>query len=86
VKEDEKQTPFEASTSPIDMVVAMGAARELSPEMLIRSAEILNRPLNEAEREKEMEALLEQFNQRINRAYRRKLKDKAQGDIRSADD
>jgi hypothetical protein len=86
MKEDEEeQTPSDPSSRPIDMAVAMEAARGLSPELLGRAAEILTGPLPESQREEALGPLLEEFNRRVNEDYRRKLKDKARGSGRSAD-
>ncbi len=67
------------------MAVAMEAARKLSPEMLSRSAEILNESLTEAQREGAMGELVEEFNRRIHEDYEHRLKEKAQGKDRPAD-
>ena len=82
---EEEEDSFDSSPPPIDMAVAMESARELSPEMLSRSAEILNRSLTEAQREEAMGVLLEEFNQRINEDYRRRLSEDEQGGDRPAD-
>lgn len=86
MKENEgEKSSIDPSTAPIDLAVAMESARELSPEMLSRSAEILNESLIEAQREEAMGVLLEEFNRRINEDYRRRLSEKEQGGGSPAD-
>jgi hypothetical protein len=77
-KNEKEQTPIEPE-APIDMVVAMDVARELSSEMLMKAGAILNGSLTEEQQEKEMEVLLEEFNRRGNENYRNKVKEKTEG-------
>lgn len=85
MKEDEEQTPLDSSSPQIDMTVAMEVARELSPELLGRAADILTGPLLESQQEEALGPLLDEFNRRVNEAYRRKLKERAQGGNLPAD-
>ena len=82
---EEEENSFDPSPQPIDMAVALESARELSPEMLSRSAEILNESLTEAQREEAMGVLLGEFNRRMQEDYRRRLNEKEQGGNYQAD-
>ena len=86
MKEDEdEQKPDDPELPPVDMAVAMEAARELSPELLNRSAEVLGGSLTGAQEEEAIEALLNEFNRRLNEDYRRRLNKKAEGSDRQDD-
>jgi hypothetical protein len=66
---------------PIDMAVAMDAAREfLTPEKLAMIGETLDDSLTEAQREEIIDAILEEFNHGVNELYQSKLGEKIGGD------